>query len=166
MSILGTPTDVKYFFSILYNENDFTLDQVKELAQDKIGEVTLFHPKFNPLQEYYSKEMGMNLKRVILQSSISTKREELIALKLWATKFEQAHLNDNGGRKINIDIGFVAKEQVILATGKPYSHRTYLGQGVYADLVYIYQDKSFRKVPWTYPDYQHEEKVDFFNRNR
>ncbi len=166
MSILGKPTQVKYFFSILFNSNEFNLEDIKNMTSQQIGEPIVFFPEFNPLEEYYSHEMGKDLTRVILQSQKPALREEFVPLKLWATDVEQSHLASDGGRKINIDIGFVAKEQVVLATGKPYSHRIYLGQGVYADLVYIYQDKTFRKVPWTYPDYQHQEKIDFFNQNR
>ncbi len=60
----------------------------------------------------------------------------------------------------------MAKEQVLLATGKPYSHRIYLSDGVFAELVYYFKEKSFHKVSWTYPDYQHEEKIKFFNSIR
>ena len=82
-----------------------------------------------------------------------------------ATAIEIKKSNDNK-RLINIDIGYVAKEQVILATGKPYSHRIYLSEGVHAELVYTFQDKSFKSLPWTYPDYQDEEKIALFNRIR
>jgi hypothetical protein len=54
---------------------------------------------------------------------------------------------------VNIDPGYLAKAHLILATGKGYSHRPYLRDGIYADLTLMYQDKSFRTLPWTYPDY-------------
>ncbi len=41
----------------------------------------------------------------------------------------------------------------MLATGKNYLHRIYLGRGVYADLTLIYEKGGFQPLPWTYPDY-------------
>jgi hypothetical protein len=44
-------------------------------------------------------------------------------------------------------------ERFVLATGKNYSHRIYIGKGIYADLTLIYTKGAFQKLPWTYPDY-------------
>jgi hypothetical protein len=44
-------------------------------------------------------------------------------------------------------------ERFVLATGKNFSHRIYLGQGIYADLTLIYRHGEFQALPWTYPDY-------------
>jgi hypothetical protein len=41
----------------------------------------------------------------------------------------------------------------VLATGKNYSHRIYIGKGIYADLTLIYTKGGFTTLPWTYPDY-------------
>ncbi len=41
----------------------------------------------------------------------------------------------------------------MLATGKNYSHRIYIGRGIYADLTLIYQRGAYQALPWTYPDY-------------
>jgi hypothetical protein len=42
---------------------------------------------------------------------------------------------------------------LILATGKGYTHRPYLRDGIYADLTLIFTDGAFRPLTWTYPDY-------------
>ncbi len=166
MSVLQAPTLVKYFYSILYNQEHISLEKIKEiLAEEHDGELFVFTPEFNPLTEYYSKEMGQNLKRVIFYQKQLEERDLLVPRKIWATKVEQKNSKDNK-RLVNIDVGYVAKEQVLLATGKPYSHRIYLGEGVFAELVYFFKEKTFKSVPWTYPDYQHEEKVQFFNSVR
>jgi len=41
----------------------------------------------------------------------------------------------------------------VLATGKNFTHRIYIGGGIYADLTLIYQKGAFQTLPWTYPDY-------------
>ena len=166
MSQLARPTEVKFFISALYNTENIDEKKLLNILEQHISLDSSFEPEFNPLTEYYSKEMGNSLKRVIWVDKTPKPREELVRLKLLATKNENENLNSNNGRNINIDIGYIAMEQVVLATGKPYSHRLYLNNGVYAELVYIYQNKTYHKVPWTYPDYQHQEKIDFFNRIR
>ena len=62
---------------------------------------------------------------------------------------------------VNVDIGFLSAENFILATTKNYAHRIYLGQNIFADLTYQCLDGSFRSLPWTYPDFQDEKKIEF-----
>lgn len=161
MSKLTNPTEVRYFASCLYQENI----ELEEILTEKFSFLDEIIPSFNPLNDYYQKEMGANLKRKIIVFNQIEKREKLIDYKLWSNGIEQQTALQ-GSRIINIDLGYIAKEQVLLATGKPYSHRIHLNHGVYAELVYTYQDKTFKSLPWTYPDYQHEEKIHFFNRFR
>lgn len=165
MSKLSTPSKVKYFYSVLFNDMH-SFEHIKKLMETNFFTTDYFSPQFNPLLEYYSHEMGDGLKRAIFYSHELLGREELVSKKLLATEIEIRNSSTDQKRSINIDVGQVAKEQVILATGKPYSHRIYLSDGVYAELVYFYQNKSFQKVNWTYPDYQHQEKIEFFNSIR
>jgi hypothetical protein len=69
-------------------------------------------------------------------------------------------------RRVNIDPGYISLAHLILATGKGYTHRPYLRDGIYADLTLIYIGKSFRSLPWTYPDYAEEGAIEMFNRIR
>ncbi|HLZ18682.1 MAG TPA: DUF4416 family protein, partial [Smithellaceae bacterium] len=59
----------------------------------------------------------------------------------------------------NIDPGYLSQAHLILATGKGYTHRPYLRDGIYADLTLIYQGKKFCTLPWTYPDYADEKQT-------
>jgi hypothetical protein len=67
---------------------------------------------------------------------------------------------------VNIDPGYIALAHLILATGKGYTHRPYLREGIYADLTLAFRDRSFKPLPWTYPDYSDEKMVELFNRVR
>jgi hypothetical protein len=60
----------------------------------------------------------------------------------------------------------MSQAHLILATGKGYSHRPYLRDGIYADLTLIYSGKSFQSLPWTYPDYGEKPAIEMFNRIR
>ena len=67
----------------------------------------------------------------------------------------------DGKRSVNIDPGYLLYERFVLATGKNYSHRIYVGQGIYADLTLIFQKGAYRPLPWTYPDYADAPMADF-----
>ena len=54
---------------------------------------------------------------------------------------------------MNLDPGYVARERLVLATGKNYAHRVYLSQGIYGDLTLLADRSGFQALSWTYPDY-------------
>ena len=62
----------------------------------------------------------------------------------------EGRFTEGGKRRLNIDPGYIAQAHLILATGKGFSHRPYLRDGIYADLTLIFQDGTFRSLPWTY----------------
>jgi len=55
---------------------------------------------------------------------------------------------------------------MVLATTKNYSHRLYLGKGIYAEVTLKYEDGRYKPLPWTYPDYRSEEYMEFFDSIR
>lgn len=56
-------------------------------------------------------------------------------------------------RRINLDPGYLLPSRFVLATGKNFAHRIYIGRSIYADLTLIYEKGRFHTLPWTYPDY-------------
>jgi len=93
------------------------------------------------------------------------KREELVGIKIFTNELEKV-FSVEGKRRVNIDPGYVAHEHLILATGKAYYHRPYLGGGVYADLTLVYREGEFKPMEWTYPDYRTEEMRSIFKKIR
>lgn len=166
MSDLKKSTQVIAFFSVLYREDQFSIDSILNIFKDefKLEELATYPCSYYPMKTYYSKEMGEEslLKRIFVFSSQKMERDGLISLKLKADELEKKY-SFNNTRTINIDPGYTALEQVILSTGKPYSHRIYLKDGVYAELTYEYKDSTFNPLTWTYPDYCHDEIINFFN---
>lgn len=69
-------------------------------------------------------------------------------------------------RTINIDPGYVSLTKLVLFTTKNRSHRIYIDEGIYADLELQFSNKSFRALPWTYPDYKTDAYIEFFNSVR
>lgn len=111
---------------------------------------------------YYEKEMGRGLVRTFLLFQPLVGREELPSMKLRTNDMESL-FSENGQRLINIDPGYISLEQVVLATTKGYSHRLYLGQGIYGDLTLVFGEGTFKTLPWTYPDYGSSESIAMFN---
>jgi Domain of unknown function (DUF4416) len=161
------PTPALPFCSFLYRED---LHPKKEFLKTWEAwfknSLKFYHPFFS-MSEYYSKEMGPPhlLNRFFLIGLETFPREVILAGKLKANE-EEEKFKFEGSRTVNIDFGVLSLENVILATYKPFAHRVYLTEGVYLDLTYTYQDKTYNKLPWTYPDYAHPEILNFFNRTR
>lgn len=166
MSKLKDTTRVVSFFSVLYRSDIFQDTAILDIFKSDFSllSLSLYPCSYFPMKDYYSKEMGDEslLKRVFIFSSKKIERSELVNLKVLAQEIEYKYsITDN--RRINIDPGYVALEQVVLSTGKPYSHRIYLDKGVFAELTYEFKDSTFKALPWTYPDYCHDEIINFFN---
>jgi hypothetical protein len=101
---------------------------------------------------YYTSEMGPNLGRRLVSFLHLADPSRLADWKLYTNELEQAF--SLGERRLaNLDSGYVARERLVLATGKNYSHRIYLDHGIYGDLTLVYSQGSFRPLPWSYLDY-------------
>jgi archaellum biogenesis ATPase FlaH len=103
-----------------------------------------------------------HLQRVFYVSTESYPREFLLSSKLLALDWEREWLKKNA-RMVNVDTGFVSLENFLLATTKNFSHRIFIGQNQFADLTYQFVEQSFQFLPWTYPDFKDQDKLDFFN---
>ena len=115
--------------------------------------------------DYYSAEMGAPLFRRVIVFKPLIRQRELAAIKVRTNEAEH-RFSDRDQRTVNIDPGYMLQERFVLATGKNYSHRIYIGQGIYADLTLIYRKGTFRKLDWTYPDYAATPMIAFLNRVR
>jgi hypothetical protein len=102
---------------------------------------------------YYDAEMGRPLLRRILAFRDLVAQERLADLKLETVRLEQARSRPDGSRRVNLDPGLLTQERLVLATGKNFPHRIYLGRGIYADLTLVYTRSGWRNQPWTFPDY-------------
>jgi hypothetical protein len=101
--------------------------------------------------EYYEREMGAPLYRRFAVMERLVARDFLPDAKLVAEELER-EFSGKGMRAVNLDPGLLTEENFILSTGKNYSHRVYLRDGVFADLTLVYSGGEYRALPWTYPD--------------
>ncbi|HYA13881.1 MAG TPA: DUF4416 family protein [Syntrophales bacterium] len=156
---------VKLFMSTIYADDDIVKNFLEILSKhygdiDFISERLSFH-----YTDYYNGEMGSRLVRRIVLFDTLIRPEALPDIKMLTNGVEDS-FTFNGKRQVNIDPGYISLAHLILATGKGYTHRPYLRDGIYADLTLIYKEKSFHSLPWTYPDYAEEHAIEMFNRIR
>jgi hypothetical protein len=149
---------VKLFFSVFAKEAELLNETIETLSfsygqPDFISAIISFD-----YTNYYCAEMGENLVRCFLTIERLIRPEELPDIKLATNQIEDKSAL-NSRRQVNIDPGYISKANLILATGKSYTHRPYLRDGIYADLTLIYQGKKFCSLPWTYPDYADEKQL-------
>jgi len=160
MSLPRAPKAAKLVMSFLYREEK-VLAEVLAAADAKYGPLDFLSETLPfDFTSYYEAEMGKGLKRRLAGFRPLILPQQLPGIKLWANGQENLHLGATGGRKINIDPGYLASAKFILATGKDYSHRIYLGDGIYGDLTLMFQKGSFITLPWTYPDYGSSPLID------
>jgi len=96
---------------------------------------------------------GPGLTKLYLVFEQGFDRTRLPAVKLATNAMEQERAVD-GKRRVNIDPGYLARDKLVLATTKDFSHRLYLGQGIFGEVTLHYSKGSFRDFPWTYADYR------------
>lgn len=164
MSDLNKASKGFYLASFLFNVDKISKEELVQIWHQMCGASIEFHSNFCPMKSYYAKEMGdeMKLSRFFLLATTPRDREDFVSLKIMADRLEK-DFSEEARRVFNFDIGLLTLENFSLATGKSFSHRTYIGQGVYADLNLLCEGKSFKPLPWTYPDYQIPEVIDFLN---
>ncbi len=114
---------------------------------------------------YYHKEMGHPLFRRILAFKPLVAQADLSKIKQATNAVEQQFVTDQQ-RRINIDPGYLLPSRFVLATGKDYAHRIYIGDQMYADLTLMYIGKQFVPLDWTYPDYRSKEILRFLEQVR
>jgi len=153
MSLPKPPQEVKLVMSFLFKREQDFASALSETAQ-QYGPVDFLSESLPfDFTAYYEPEMGQGLKRRMASFGPLLPPDRLPQVKLWTNTLEAQSRNERQGRRVNIDPGYLAASKFILATGKDYSHRIYLGEGIYGDLTLIFQKGSFTPLPWTYPDY-------------
>lgn len=156
---------VKLLFSIFSSSTE-NIDKTVTMLAKKYGEPDFISQvsSFN-YTSYYAAEMGENLYRRFLSMEKLICPEGLPDIKMETNNIED-FFSIEGKRQVNIDPGYLSAAHLILATGKGYSHRPYLRDGIYADLTLIYSNKKFCSLPWTYPDYADEKQLIVFEKIR
>ncbi len=107
---------------------------------------------------YYDEQMGSPLYRCFVAFEPAVAADVLVEAKLATNDIEREFVSRCAGpgqppRPVNLDPGYVESSKLVLASMKNFSHRIYLGRGVYGDLTLIYHKGRWEALNWTCPDY-------------
>jgi hypothetical protein len=165
MGTIRLPKKVALLCSVCYS-----IAELKDQALDNLQ--LLYGPLWrasDPLTfthtHYYEKEMGGDLKKLYVIFAEPIDPIDLAKIKHSTNALEQQWC-EGGNRKINLDPGYIELAKLVLASTKNFSHRIYIGEGIYGDVQLVWQAGRFRANPWTYPDYQEKSVVTFFDTIR
>ena len=109
--------------------------------------------------------MGKYLLKCFLSFRDLMPPEKLPSMKLRTNEIEDAWSKD-GKRRVNLDPGYLTGAKLVLASAKDFAHRLFLSDGIYGDVQLQYARNRFNIQPWTYPDYQTETAIQFFEKIR
>ncbi len=166
MSTPKNPDPAKLVVGCIMN-NKADINKLFALFEETFGSVDMISPWLDFIYtDYYYKEMGSPLYRKVFVFRPLIEQGELAAIKEKTNSIEKNFLF-SGNRTINIDPGYLVSSRFILATGKEYSHRIYIGRKIYADLTLMYsKKKGFQTLEWTYPDYASKSMISFLSKVR
>ncbi len=158
------PEESLLFTGVLYKEPKY-LSLAREKLVEHFGKIVLETiPIPWDYSSYYEEELGRPLKRMFLFFG-RIEPESLAGIKLVTNEVEQRFLTE-GRRNINLDPGYLTRSKVVLASTKNYSHRIYLGSGIFAEITLIYREGRYRPHLFTYRDYASEEYAEIFGEAR
>lgn len=156
---------VKLFFGFTFKDEEYFL-KVLSFIEKRFGKLDLQSLTFDfSFTDYYEKEFGLGLKKKFISMQRLIDAGFLSKVKIFTNKIEKK-FSKSGLRLINIDPGLIDLAKIVLASTKDFSHRISLGKGIFAEITLIYQDKNYRALDWTYPDYKSTGYMDFFKKVR
>jgi hypothetical protein len=167
MGILRTPLRVKLFIGMLSPETSLFDDCAQVLVRE-YGPID-FESTVLPWENtnYYRDEMGDGIMRKFIFFKDAIDPGRLPMIKTFTNVLEQRFANAGQGiarRRINLDPGYVTEAKVVLATTKDFSHRIYIGEGLFAEVTlrYSLRERHFMPLDYTYSDYRSDAYQDLF----
>lgn len=162
VSIPRRPPDVRLICSVM-GISETVVDKAVKILEKQFGRLCAISDSM-PFDRtsYYEREMGQNLLRRFAAFEKLIDQGRLPQIKHWTNELEREFSLENH-RQVNLDPGYINAERLVLATGKNFTHRIYLGHGIYADLTLVFYNKTFHSLEWTYPDYADAEVISFMN---
>jgi hypothetical protein len=149
------------FIGTLFSDKKI-FDDICPVLRRRFGR-TLFQSSIQKWKysDHYCNEFGSPLYRCFLFFDKVIDPSSLSDIKLLTNAMEAIYSHDEK-RRINLDPGYLTLAKVVLASTKNYSHRIYLGKGIYAELALLYKNNQFVTMPYTYNDYKDPGYVSMF----
>ncbi|MCL2100171.1 MAG: DUF4416 family protein [Fibromonadales bacterium] len=104
--------------------------------------------------DYYKAEMGENLHRGVVSFEGLIEAENIGLHKNKAIELENILLNETGGRILNIDIGYMDSDKIVLPSTKRGPFKLYAGSGIWLDMILTYAKGDFKPTDWAFADFK------------
>lgn len=160
MSQPQSPKPAKLIIGVILQDREL-LAEVARIFECRFGAIDMISPWYDfSFTDYYAPEMGTSLHRRLLVFQRLIGQQALADIKRYTNTVEQ-DFAVHSKRRVNIDPGYLLYERFVLASGKNFSHRIYIGRGIYADLTLVFRKGGYQTLDWTYPDYKDQFMRDF-----
>jgi hypothetical protein len=147
------PPRVKLFIAVLASP---TIDKeyVSALLSEVFGSTDYQGSSHSfDVTTYYDEEMGTGLSRYILGFRGPHYADILVGAKLACVQLEKGSAVDSK-RTINLDVGYLDHNKIVLASTKEAGQKLYLDSGIYADFVARYGHGRYNPFEWSFPDFK------------
>jgi hypothetical protein len=165
---MGTPHPPEkalLFLALLFASKE-VIDSSLPILGARFGDILMETPECAwSHSHYYDRELGTPVFRRFFFFNGLFDASTLPDIKLETNRLEDT-FSANGKRRINIDPGYITSSKVVLASAKDYSHRLYLGKGIYGEVALYFQGNRFNPMPYTYQDYKDQKGLDMFKKAR
>lgn len=121
---------------------------------DNVSEVWEFYQT-----DYYLEEAGSDILRQFVSIAELIDPSRLCRIKHKTNEIERQlaeELDTSLPRPVNLDPGIIEPSKLVLASTKNFSHRIYIGEGMYAELTLSFVKGKWESFSYTFPDYKED----------
>lgn len=156
---------VQPFITALYRD-EHALREARALLSERWEEVDFESPPFPfNVTDYYEREMGPGLLRIFWSFPRLVFPDALPDWKRFTVEVE-GRLAVDGRRRVNLDPGYLDPCKVVLASLKYNGPKVYLRDGVYADVILLYDQGHWKPTPWCFADFRDGRYADALSKIR
>lgn len=102
--------------------------------------------------DYYESEMGENLYRGVLSFEYFISPEKIKIEKETSNQLELDY-SMSQKRSVNIDVGYMDLDKVVLPSFKRGPFKLYAGDGIWLDMLLTYAKGHFKPTAWAFDDF-------------
>ena len=101
---------------------------------------------------YYESEMGQDLYRGVLSFEQFISPEKIVIEKKCSNQLELDY-SSSQQRSVNIDVGYMDLDKVVLPSFKRGPFKLYAGDGIWLDMLLTYAKGHFKPTAWAFDDF-------------
>lgn len=165
MGAVRPPEEAVLFIGSLFSQKEI-FHKTCPVLKETFGDFLFVSPVMPwDFTSYYNEELGTPVYRSFVFFDSMYDPSLLSDAKL-ATNDLELSFSHEGKRQINLDPGYITLSKLVLASTKNYSHRIYLGKGIYGEITLSYRDGCFHPLQHTYNDYKDSRFLNIFENVR